>query len=289
MIRLALGTVQFGSNYGVANQIGQVEDLEVKSILKIASANGIKVLDTAMSYGDSEVRLGWTGLGDFKIVTKLTGLPDGCADVGNWVQKEMDSSLQRLGVKSVYGLLLHRPEQLLGPNKIALYKALETLRERGQIQKIGISIYSPTELEGLLPSYKFDLVQAPLNLLDRRLLTSGWMQRMKDCGMEIHTRSSFLQGLLLMRRDQIPDYFSPWSSLWTKWHAWLADSRVSAVEACLGFPLSFSEIDQVLVGVDSSAQLREILSVSNADLPTNLPDIECRDEALINPSNWILP
>src|SRR5581483_2256099 len=106
--------------------------------------------------------------------------------------------LLRLDVKTLYGLLLHRPQQLLGAEGPTLYQALQGLKKGGQVQKIGVSVYAPSELELLNLRYRFDLVQAPFNLVDRRLHTTGWLQRLKEDGVEIHTRSAFLQGLLLM-------------------------------------------------------------------------------------------
>lgn len=285
-IRLALGTVQFGLPYGIANQVGQVSRSEAKTMLQVALADGVDTIDTAIAYGDSESCLGEVGTQGFKVVTKLPALPDSCADVSSWVQQQVNASLSRLGVTQVYGLLLHRSEQLLGPDGAALYQKLQALKDNGQVQKIGVSIYSPNELLALMPRYRFDLVQAPFNLVDQRLNSSGWMQHLKDDDVEIHTRSAFLQGLLLMSQADMPDKFSAWPGLWHTWHQWLTNYAVSAVQACLAFPLSFPEIDRVVVGADNASQLAQIVSAANKLLQADLPDIHCDDENLINPANW---
>jgi aryl-alcohol dehydrogenase-like predicted oxidoreductase len=284
--RLALGTVQFGLPYGIANQAGQVSRSEAKVMLEFALANGIDTLDTAIAYGDSETCLGELGTQGFKVVTKLPALPDSCADVSSWVQQQVNASLSRLGVTSVYGLLLHRSEQLLDSNGVRLYQALQALKDSGQVQKIGISIYSPTELDALIPRYRFDLVQAPFNLVDQGLYITGWMRRLKEEDVEIHTRSAFLQGLLLLAEADIPEKFLAWSGLWHTWHKWLSDSQVSAVQACLALPLSFPEIDRVVVGADSQSQLEQIVSAANNLMQADFPDIHCDDEYLINPAKW---
>jgi len=284
--RLALGTVQFGLPYGIANQAGQVARSEVKTMLQLASANGIDTLDTAIAYGESETCLGEVGTQGFKLVTKLPALPDNCADINTWVQQQVAASLSRLGVTAVYGLLLHRSEQLLDPKGIELYKALQDLKDSGQVQKVGVSIYAPRELAELMPQFHFDLVQAPFNLVDRRLYNTGWLQRLKDSGVEIHTRSAFLQGLLLMAQTAMPVKFAPWCDLWNKWHQWLSHQNVSAVQACLAFPLSFPEIDRVVVGADSVSQLAQIVSAANSQNNGDLPDLQCEDENLINPAQW---
>jgi aryl-alcohol dehydrogenase-like predicted oxidoreductase len=286
MSKLALGTVQFGLPYGVANQVGQVARSDAKTMLQLAAASGIDTLDTAIAYGDSEACLGALGTENFKLVTKLPAVPDDCANVGEWVRQQMSASFSRLGVNAVYGLLLHRSDQLLGPHRVALYQALQALKDTGQVQKLGISIYSPSELTALSPDYHFDLVQAPFNLIDRRLYSSGWMQRLKDDGVEVHTRSAFLQGLLLMAQDDVPVKFSHWGDLWDRWHQWLSEHGVSAVHACLAFPLSFPEIDRVIVGSDSVKQLSQIVSAANSQSFWGSPDLSCEDENLINPALW---
>lgn len=284
--KLALGTVQLGQAYGIANKLGQVTRADAKAMLKLALANSINTLDTAIAYGESEACLGEIGTQDFNLVTKLPELPNNCRDVSAWVRQEVIASLNRLGVAEIYGLLLHRPEQLLGPSGADLYKTLQKLKDGGRVKKIGISIYSPSELTLLYPRYSFDLVQAPFNLVDRRFYNSGWLQRLKDDDVEVHTRSTFLQGLLLMTQEDIPGKFSHWDKLWRTWYRWLADQDISAVQACLAFPLSFSEIDRVIVGANSLSQLSEIVSAANDQREFNFPDLQCEDENIINPANW---
>jgi aryl-alcohol dehydrogenase-like predicted oxidoreductase len=284
--RFALGTVQFGLSYGVANQTGQISRGESKVMLQLAAVNEIDMIDTAIAYGESELCLGEVGTEGFKLVTKLPAVPDDCADISDWVKGQVSASLSRLGVNFVYGLLLHRPEQLIGPHGNDLYHILQELKDNGHVEKVGISIYSPSQLASLTPKYCFDLVQAPFNLIDRRLYSTGWLKRLKDEEVEVHIRSVFLQGLLLMARTDIPSKFEPWSNLWQTWHNWLEDHDDSALRACLAFPLSFPEIDRVIVGADSQSQLLQIVSLANSQTTYEFPDLQCEDENLINPANW---
>jgi aryl-alcohol dehydrogenase-like predicted oxidoreductase len=284
--RLALGTVQFGLSYGIANHTGQVTRLEAKSLLRVAKKNGIDLLDTAIAYGDSEKRLGEVGVQGFKLVTKLPEIPNDCADITTWIKRQVRSSLSRLGVSEVYGLLLHKPEQLLGINGNSLYEALLAFKKSGQVQKIGISIYSPYELTLLTKHYRFDIVQAPFNLIDRRLHNTGWLKRLRKDNIEVHTRSAFLQGLLLMEHADIPSKFSQWAGLWDVWNKWVQEYSGSVVEACLAFPLSFPEIDRVIVGIDSISQLEQIVNAAKSNSNFKFPDLQCEDENLINPANW---
>jgi aryl-alcohol dehydrogenase-like predicted oxidoreductase len=286
MNRLALGTVQFGLPYGIANQAGQVTRVAAKEMLELARSQRIDTLDTAIAYGDSEVCLGEIGTQGFKVVTKLPAVPEQCSDVSDWVCQQMAASLSRLGVSEVDGLLLHRPSQLLGSDGETLFRTMSELKEAGTIKKIGVSIYSPVELDALIPRYRFDLVQAPFSLVDRRLFDSGWLHRLKQEGVEIHTRSAFLQGLLLMPHMSIPAKFAPWAQQWDTWHRWLSTNAVTAAQACLAYPLSFSEVDRVVIGADSVAQLGQTIEEASRGFLGVLPDISCEDENLINPANW---
>lgn len=286
MNRLALGTAQFGLPYGIANRDGQVTRSAAKAILQQASEKGIDTLDTAIAYGESETCLGEIGTQGFKVVTKLPAVPDSCGDITAWINDQVSASLGRLGLSSVYGLLLHRPEQLLSLDGKVIFKALKYLKETGLVQKIGISIYAPGILDALTTRHRFDLVQAPFNLLDRRLFTSGWLQRLKQDGTEIHTRSTFLQGLLLMPRSEIPSKFALWTELWDKWHSWLECHSVMAVQACLAYPLAFPEVDRVVVGTESNNQMEQLIGAALSIAPDALPDLCCDDENLINPARW---
>lgn len=284
--RLALGAAQFGLDYGVANQAGRVQIEEVRKILQLAKMHSIDTLDTAIAYGESENNLGLNGVSNWKVVTKLPSIPDDCGDITGWVESQIAESLVRLGIEQLHGVLLHRPEQLWGARGSQIYKALQNLKTNGVTKKVGISIYTPDELDNLLAEMNFDLVQAPLNILDRRLIESGWASRLKASGVELHVRSAFLQGLLIMPTDQRPVKFDRWRPIWTEWARWLKSAGLTPLQACLAYVLAYAEVDKVVVGVESVNQLNEILGASSSVLP-NLPDwLQPIDPILIDPSQW---
>lgn len=287
-VKLALGTAQFGFKYGIANSRTQVAEQEINKILECGRVGGIHMIDTAIAYGESEKRLGEAGVCGWQIVSKLPPVPDCCSDVQGWVSTNVDLSLARLGVSDLYGLLLHRPAQLLEANGQQLYRALTQLKTDGKVKKIGISIYEPSELDDICQYYVFDLIQAPLNVFDRRLASSGWLQRLYDEGIEVHTRSVFLQGLLLMPRINLPVWFEQWPEVWTKWYEWLMYHRVSALEVCLSYPLSLVGVHRVVIGVDNSIQLTQIISAATNQKLAEFPDFQLTDKNLLNPSNWPL-
>ena len=243
-------------------------------------------LDTAIAYGESERRLGEIGIGRWRVVTKLPAMPEGVTDVVEWVQTSVDGSLSRLGVTHVVGLLLHRPADLLGPMGAGLADAMRRERAEGRVAKIGVSVYDPSELDATWPILAPDLVQAPFSVVDQRLATSGWLGRLTDAGVEVHARSAFLQGLLLMPRGSRPPRFDRWSELWREWADWVAASGRSPLEVALGHVLAQPGIDRVLVGVDTAGQLAEIVRAASDTARSAPMSLASSDLDLLTPSRW---
>jgi aryl-alcohol dehydrogenase-like predicted oxidoreductase len=285
-MKLALGTVQFGLPYGVANKSGQVTEDTAKRILEHAREADIDTLDTAIDYGDSEQCLGNVGVECWSVVTKLPAVPEECPDVIDWVNEQINGSLSRLGLNHITSLMLHRPRQLIESVGQELWSAMQTLKDKGIIEKIGFSIYEPTGLDQVWENFQPDIIQAPYNILDQRLKTSGWLQKLHEHGVEVHVRSVFLQGLLLMSKEQRPKKFSHWSTMWAAWDQWLVEQKFTPLEACLGFALAEPAIDRVVVGVDSLSQLEQILDSLTKE-PSQIPhELIVTDQNLLNPSNW---
>lgn len=285
-MKLALGTVQFGLDYGVANDSGRVAIESASLILQKARHARITTLDTAIAYGDSESVLGTIGVASWKIVTKLPAVPGGCSDLYRWVREEVAGSLARLKVKKLYGLLLHRPSELLEDKGRFLHAAMQSLKSEGLVEKIGISVYGPAELNLLFDQYRFDLVQAPLSILDRSMVETGWADRLKLAGVEVHTRSAFLQGLLLMPAHRRPLKFSRWAEIWQEWDRWLIETSLTPLQACLQYATSLDCVDRVVVGVDSVEQLNQIIDAASGALPSLPLFKSLQDERLVNPATW---
>ncbi len=287
MSKLAIGTVQFGLNYGIANQTGKIKLSDAEDIFKLAKKTKIDLIDTAIQYGDSEKIIGKIGTNGFKIITKLPSSPKNCLDIDFWLEKNVLSSLNRLCVKSLYGLLIRSPYELKGDKGRDYIKALKKIKAKGFVKKIGISIYDPKELDDLMQLIKFDIVQSPLNIIDRRLEKSGWLSKLYEEGVEVHTRSSFLQGLLLMPRKKIPIQFNQWSSIWDRWFSELSKNNLNAAEVCLSYPLLLPEVNYVIIGVDSYDQFKSLIKISNNKLQQrNWEFMVSNDQMLINPNNW---
>ena len=288
MSKIALGTVQFGVDYGVNAATGKVPYNEVIKILNIARSNNIKLLDTAPSYGFSEEVLGKVGIQDFEVVTKTRSFNKNIisSEEIQFLNNDFNQSLKLLSKKSIYGILIHNPSDLLKPGSEKIFEYLQELKKQGLISKIGVSVYTYEQFQKVNEYFDVDLIQLPLSILDRRLVHSGVLNKIYKKGIEIHARSIFLQGLLLMSQKTRPKKFDQWRVLWSIWDEWLNDNHLSPLEASIRYAISLPQISKVLVGVDSSEQLLNIISVSDGVLPEIPHDFFTDDINLLNPSNW---
>lgn len=183
--KLSLGTAQFGMKYGIANKLGQISFAEAKKIFLKIKSEGIYSIDTASSYEKSEEILGKIDLSGLEITSKIYLPPEKLLDVNDFINNKINFSLNLLGQKKIYGLLIHNPDVLLGKSGNEIYDQLMILKKQGKISKIGISIYSPNILEELLNKFNLDIVQSPLNIFDQRLITSGWTKILSQMKIEI--------------------------------------------------------------------------------------------------------
>lgn len=290
--KLGLGTVQWGIRYGIANRFGRPEVGEVTQMLRLARQSGITLLDTAHVYGDAESVIGQSGEGlhGWRIVTKT--LPGQRAEFGDRdataLTDAFHQSLGRLNCSNVFGLLVHHTENLLSPEGHRLWDVLQDLKSQAFVSKIGVSVYDPDELNRVLDRYPIDLVQLPFNLYDQRFLQSGLLGHLKCAGIEVHVRSAFLQGLLLMSSDQLPEQFIAIRSHHARLHREFGVAEISPLEGSLHFCLGQSTIDQVIVGCETQDQLGEILRAASGD-GTCLQHPESfalEDDTVINPRRW---
>lgn len=272
-LKIGLGTVQFGTQYGISNRSGKTPAGEVSKVLKLARQNSITLIDTASAYGDAEKVLGQNDLSSFRIVSKF--LPP----VENeTVSVQLKQSLRDLGVESLYGYLAHRPVHLA--DHLSLWEELKSFKEKGLVEKIGFSLNTPEELKNLLQKNVFpDLVQVPFNYFDRRF--NDLMIELKKKGCEIHTRSAFLQGLFFMDIEQLDPYFSELIPLLDDLQGKIGNLQ----GALLNFVLEQPFIDTLVMGVENSDQFIENLeSITKAD---TLPKLEKDLPAtILTPSNW---
>jgi len=252
----------------------------------------VALLDTAHDYGKAESVIGQhiEALHGWRIVTKT--LPIQSTDFG--AQEAMalsgafHQSLERLNCSSVSGLLVHHAGNLLSRDGHRLWGVLQDLKSQALVSKIGVSVYDPDELIRVLDSYPIDLVQLPFSLYDQRFLQSSLLDRLKLAGIEVHARSAFLQGVLLMPPDQLPGQFAAIRGHHTRLHRECDIAGITPLEGSLHFCLRQSKIDQVIVGCETQDQLGEILRVAsvNGACVRHPESFALEDDMVINPRRW---
>lgn len=285
MSKFVLGTAQFGSNYGIKSK-GQVKSLAIKKILDTAIVKNINSIDTAYSYGNCEKILGDYNISKFKIISKTRHFKSLNLNELELIKNDFNSSLANLKQENIYAILIHNANDLFKKNGEKLYHQLVSLKQSKKVIKIGVSVYHKKQLEKILENFDIDLVQFPLNIFDRRITDSSIMQKLKNKNIEIHARSIFLQGLLLLTKKERPKKFNFWNPLWDLWHEWLKANNISALQATLRYALSIPNISKLVVGVDNYTQLEEILEASKGILPSIPTQLFTNDDNLLNPSNW---
>ncbi len=285
--RLALGSAQFGLNYGINNHRGQIDESEVLAILTMALDAGVNTIDTASAYGNSEEVLGKflsNNQGVFKVISKLPKCED------KQVRQIVELSLSRLHIPSIYGYLLHNFESYK-ENSI-VWEGLEQLKKEGKIEKIGMSFYFPSDLDEILRRYlDIDIVQVPFSIFDQRFMV--YFKELKKRNIEIHVRSVFLQGLLFKNPFELPGYFSKIKEKIERLHVLAAEINIPLSVLCVSFAFLNDFIDKVIIGVDNLRNLKEIISTNCSgkkikEISAQLFNLREDDEKIILPFNWNL-
>jgi aryl-alcohol dehydrogenase-like predicted oxidoreductase len=283
--KLILGTAQFGLEYGINNRQGQISEVELNNILKLADRSGVRVLDTADSYGNAIERIGrfhlYSGK-QFIINTKFR------IDTLKSITDQLTTSIDKLVVKSIDTCFYHSYFDYLNNPKVM--KELKALKDKGVVKKIGVSIYHNDEIATCIDDNYIDVIQIPFNLLDNNNLRGYYIKLAKLRGKEIHVRSVFLQGLFFMNKSEMPHKLLPLLPyLETLWKI-AYDLRIDIGKLALAYVKRNPFIDRIIIGVDSEKHLAEnFLDITSEidDTTYRLIDsITVSEISLLNPQNW---
>jgi len=286
--KLVLGTVQFGLNYGINNTSGIINDNSLSELLSYGFEKGIDTIDTAYNYGSSEERIGKylsKYRRDFKLISKA---PKGTNSHN--IKEYFQESLGKLNSDSIYGYMLHDFDDYLNDKKN--FNSLMDLRQSGVVKKIGFSLYYPEQLDVIFSDdLKFDLLQLPYNIADRRF--ENYFEKLKSKNVEIHIRSVFLQGLFFMTSDKLPNKLKPFSNFLDNLIELSKEMSITIDNIALNFVVHNRNIDKVVIGVDNKVQLKNNLNqIKNWIEPEKLLQIKEElnkidiPQKLLIPSNW---
>lgn len=282
MNKLGLGTVQFGCNYGISNLNGQVPEIEIAKILAFAKENGISYLDTASLYGNSEEILGKFDLSNFRVITKTVRKDKtlNCKDNIKRFNTAFFESIEKLNCSQLYGLMFHEADDLLSEDGQELWALISDFKSKGYVNKIGVSVYNPEQILNIIAEYDVDLVQLPLNMLDQRFVNI--LPELKKKGVEVHSRSTFLQGLLLMDINNVNNYFDEIKNK-------LEMIKEPKTAYALNFVKNMEDVDRIIVGCTSLVELQEIFMMYNKNVENiDYSFFSVKDEKFINPSKWLI-
>ena len=280
--KLILGTANFDLNYGIKNNFKKLKKKEIKKIIYSLKRNKINYIDTSQHYNNAEKILGDLNIKKFKVSTKFIFNKN----IKNIVKDKFLSTTKNLRTKSIHTVLFHRPSDLLKKNGKLIFNEIVLLKKKGYIKKIGISSDKKSELKKILDKYKFDIVQVPINIFNQSFLEKKFLSYLKKKKVEIHARSVFLQGLLLMREKKIPKFFLKNSNIMKKWNLWLKKNKITNLEACLNFITSQKIIKKFVLGVDSLRQLNEILNFKKSKEKFNFDVLKIKVSRIMLPQKW---
>ncbi|TAE30741.1 MAG: aldo/keto reductase [Candidatus Kapaibacterium sp.] len=291
--KLVLGTVQLGMPYGINNNAGQPSNDEAFEILRTAFQHGIRTLDTADAYGSAMERIGEfhtlearnnaaSGQIRFNIITKFH------AEATTNLLQKTPKTLANLDVPSLWCYQFHRFSDVAAFPHI--HEHLLELKQRRVIERIGVSVYTNEELHEAAEHSLIDVIQLPFNVLDNMRLRGDGMRKAKAAGKELHTRSVFLQGLFFKPLEQFPPTLQALVPYIEDIREISAHEQIALSALALNYVLHNSLIDAVLFGVETPAQLVEILGSVQAHIEASLVEriekICVQDPSLLNPATW---
>lgn len=289
-MELGLGSAQFDLDYGLTNNNGKLNQVEIFTLLDMAIQNNINLIDTSPKYGKAESIIGqYLKKSKVKICSKIQPIESNKVSSNNIDQqiKKVKNSLKELDIKMFDTLLTHGPDDLLKPGGNYLFKVLEQLKLEGLVKNIGASVYTSDQIIKIIDLYNIDVLQIPINLLDQRLVNDGSLERVASKGISLQARSVFLQGLILEDPENLSPYFNPIKSKLQFFHKYCEARHITPLSAALGFIKSLKHIDIAIVGVTSEAQLSEIITANNTEIKDfDWPLFNIDESKFTSPLNW---
>ena len=271
-------------NYGIANQSGKVTKDSIADILDLAWNSGIKTLDTAKTYGDSETVIGITltnqNQKDWNVITKV-------GDTQTPLSYQLKDSAEKLTI-APDTILAHSAELFLDEK---FKEEMIFAKEENLVNNIGVSLYSEDEIIKVMVSdFLPDIIQIPINILDTRLYRRGKLSMLKEKGIIIHARSVFLQGLFFLDKSSLMKQFPQVIPALEKLKIIASNVGLTIAELSLLWLISLEEVEKVIIGIDSIEQLRAHLRAIQKNIDPKIFDqalsIRFENESILNPSLW---
>ncbi len=300
--QITLGTAQLGLNYGVSNFTGKPDFNSTIEILKFAWKNGINTFDTAPAYGNSEEIIGSfissiskKDVENIVISSKLSKIElkenISFEILYNHIKKELFQSINNLKIKSIPIYLLHNVSDIYLKNGLVI-ECLNQIKNEGLINRIGVSVYNPEEVESSINFKDIDVIQVPINIFDHRLIKTGLLRKLKSKNYIIFARSIYLQGLFFINPEKLPKYLESAKKPLLKLKDLINECNIDIARLALLFVRDLPEIDSMVIGAEKLSQVAKNLEILN-ELPLGheinkviIEEFTEISEEIVNPSLW---
>ena len=246
MNKIIIGTAQFGLNYGINNKSGKISQKKINDIIRFCIKSKIFIFDTSQNYGDAESKIGnfiKKNNTNLKIITKIKYEKF----------KSITTSINNLGILP-YAVLFHNFKDYL--NKPFKKKILSECKTLG-IKKIGVSVYKGDDVNKIISSTDINIVQLPLNIIDKFFLQNKTLDKLKEKKIEIHIRSIFNQGLLFVNKKKIKKNFPDLIKSLEIIDLITNQNKMNIRELCLRWANSIKKVDKIIIGIDNLNQLKD--------------------------------
>lgn len=297
-MELCLGTVQFGMDYGISGQ-KQPSVEQAVEMLDYAVQNGINTIDTANAYGTAEdvvgafLRRQTVPRESLWIISKFRPnlLDDVKENAYYAVMKEnLTNTLERLGVDYLDTYLLHSARYVYND---AIIATLNRFKQEGYTRKVGVSVYEVDEAKKCIERDNVDFMQLPYSVFDQRMKSCGLFDLAKKHGSatQIHSRSAFIQGLILLEESQVPDFLSKARPIVRKISELCRKYEISRIALAMSYVKQEESISHLVFGVDNLEQLKEDIRIFQEDIDRDIIQEISREfseiEAdIVMPSLW---
>ena len=292
-MKIGIGTAQLGMKYGVTNNSKKLDLDNFKKILSLSLKNNISIIDTANSYGDSIKKIGYTisqnkFRNKFKIISKVSDLRKvKKSNIYSHIFDNISFSSKKMKVKSLEGILIHDIKDLESKKSTEIFNSFIKLKKKKLVKKIGFSAYKISDVLKYIKKYNFDFIQFPLNVFDQRILDKKIQKKLRFFKIELHVRSIFLQGLLLLSKKELPNNFRN-RHIIKRWHKFLNDNSLDAITTCINFIKHNNIYSKVIIGFHDYQQFEDVVKNFSIkkNINLNFKKLAIKDESIINPSNW---
>lgn len=296
-MKLCLGTVQFGMDYGIRGKKKPILS-DSLGMLDYAIHHGIDTIDTASAYGEAEDVIGAYFAENqpvrqyVRLISKFR--PNLLDDVPekqyySIMRSNLEESLRRLHTDYLDGYLLHSARYVY---QNAIIEALVRLKSKGYVKAVGVSVYEPDEAKAGIMRDDLDFLQLPYSVLDQRMLHSGVFALAEEHRFSLHTRSAFIQGLVLMEPREVPPFLRERAApILQTIDSVCKEAGLTRLQLAMGFVKRQAAVSHLVFGVRNLEQLREDIFVFQQDLSEDvLTELETRfsniSADIVMPSLW---